>query len=198
MHRYDAATGESEINSTTWGTGIGAASGAILGQLIGRDSKSTAIGAAVGGAVGAGIGYSLDKQEADLRKELVNTGVQVQRNGNQIKLIMRDQIAFPTNQYQLQAGIMPALKSVANVLDRYSKTNLNISGFTDNTGSASYNMLLSRNRAQSVADYLNKKGVKATRIQVVGYGEENPVCNNGTADGRACNRRVEIILVSST
>ena len=194
MHSPDAATGEQKVNSTTWGATLGALSGAAIGQMAGKDTKSTLIGAAVGGAVGAGIGYSMDKQEQELRQELLNSGVQVQRKGNHIVLLMRDQIAFESGKDYLQPRIIPALNSVGKVLKRYPKTNVQVLGFTDSTGSRSFNMLLSKSRAQSVANQLASRGVKHNRIVVEGHGPDYALCPNTTTEGRACNRRVEINL----
>jgi outer membrane protein OmpA-like peptidoglycan-associated protein len=110
---------------------------------------------------------------------------------------MRDQIAFETGKDNLQPQIVPALNSVAKVLKRYPKTSLQISGFTDNVGGNAYNMLLSKSRAQSLADQLLRKGIASKRMKVSGFGPKYSACSNATAQGRACNRRVEISLYSS-
>ncbi|MBT8072380.1 MAG: OmpA family protein, partial [Xanthomonadales bacterium] len=71
-------------------------------------------------------------------------------------------------------------------------TKVEVAGHTDSQGSAEYNLGLSERRAQAVADYLIANGANAGNITVKGYGESNPVADNGTKEGRAANRRVEL------
>ena len=72
-----------------------------------------------------------------------------------------------------------------------------VSGHTDSTGSADYNLKLSRERAGSVAAYLQGQGVKQSRFEVMGLGSSNPIASNSTVDGRALNRRVEIKIIQN-
>jgi outer membrane protein OmpA-like peptidoglycan-associated protein len=74
----------------------------------------------------------------------------------------------------------------------YPENKWAIDGHTDNTGTAEFNRMLSHERAQAVAVYLYKKGIKPTNLYVNGYGEDIPIADNATADGRKQNRRVEI------
>ena len=150
------------------------------------------LGAVVGGATGGGIGYYMDQQEALLRQELEGTGVAVERVGDDIRLIMPGHITFQTNSYQIANNFYPVLGSVAKVLTKFDKTALSVDGFTDSTGSFEYNQTLSEKRAASVANTLTANGIAALRISTQGYGERYPVADNGTAAGRALNRRVEI------
>ena len=87
------------------------------------------------------------------------------------------------------------LNSVARVLKKYDNSTVLVSGHTDSTGSADYNLNLSRNRAQSVAAYLQGQGIKASRFEVMGLGSSNPIASNETASGREQNRRVEIKII---
>ena len=73
-----------------------------------------------------------------------------------------------------------------------------VAGFTDSTGSESYNQALSEKRAASVASYLKAKGILDARFEVVGFGESSPVADNSTAEGRSLNRRVELSLLPIT
>ena len=173
--RQNATTGESETNSATQGALIGAIAGAVAGAATGDDSKDrrkrALIGAAGGAAVGGGIGYYFDQQEAALREELMNSGVQVERLGE--------------NQ----------LRGVARILVEYPDTSLVIDGHTDSTGSESSNQILSERRAESVRAFLISQDVAAGRAIARGNGERYPLCDNNTSQGRACNRRVEIQIL---
>ncbi|MCP4596018.1 OmpA family protein [Neptuniibacter sp.] len=191
----DPYTGEQKVGNTAKGAGIGAAAGAVLGAAVsskGDRKKGILTGALVGGAVGGGIGYYMDQQEALLRQELQGTGVQVERVGDSIRLIMPGNITFALDSDQIAANFYPVLDSVVRVLVKFDKTELNVDGFTDSTGSFEYNQQLSERRAARVGDYLVNSGVDQLRINARGYGERYPVADNDTADGRAQNRRVEI------
>ncbi|WED21496.1 OmpA family protein [Vibrio sp. JC009] len=197
--RQNATTGEMETNSTTKGALIGAVSGAIIGVATGDNAKErrkgALIGAAAGGAAGAGIGYYFDQQEAALREELLNSGVQVRRVGeDQLVLIMENGIGFATDSHLLDSGIFNTLNGVAKILVEYPETQLVIKGHTDSTGSDSYNQTLSLKRAESVRSYLIGQNVAVNRLTSVGMGESSPICSNSTVQGRTCNRRVEISI----
>ena len=81
---------------------------------------------------------------------------------------------------------------MANVFEQYPNTTIAVEGFTDSTGSASYNERLSERRASSVANYIESLGVRGSRLDTIGYGESSPRATNSTASGRQLNRRVEI------
>ncbi len=181
--------------TATYGT-LGALAGAAAGALINHDNrgKGALIGAAVGGASGAGYGYYADKQEAELRRSMQGTGVQVQRQGDNIKLIMPGNITFATNSAEIASNFYAPLNNVANSLNQYNQSNVEIVGYTDNVGGYDYNMQLSQRRAQSVANYLTAQGVNGMRLSTRGAGPNNPVANNATPEGRAANRRVEVNL----
>ena len=186
-------TGQTQTAKSTWGTALGAATGALIGST--QSSKGALIGAAAGAAVGGGVGYYLDVQAAELRAELASTGVQVIETEDSIRLVMPGNITFKTDSADINSSFYPVLNSVAKVLNKYSNSTVMVSGHTDSTGSADYNLNLSKNRAQSVASYLQGQGVKASRFEVLGMGSSNPIASNSTADGRAQNRRTEIKIV---
>lgn len=194
--RYDATTGQLETNATTKGALVGALAGAAIGAATG-DSSDALKGAAIGGLVGAGGGYYLDKQEAALREQLQHSGVQVKRVGeNQLQLVMENGIGFSSGSYQLDSSIYSTLNGVAIILNQYPDTRLDIIGHTDSQGSESSNQTLSEQRAKSVGTYLTSQQVPSGRIANKGYGERYPLCSNETAQGRECNRRVEINILS--
>ncbi|OED80672.1 OmpA family protein [Vibrio crassostreae] len=194
--RQNATTGESEANSATQGALIGALAGAVAGAATGDSKdrgKRALIGAAGGAAVGGGIGYYFDRQEAALREELMNSGVQVERVGeNQLLLRLENGIGFDSGSYALESSIHNTLRGVARILVEYPDTSLVIQGHTD---SESTNQILSERRAESVRAFLISQDVAAGRAIARGNGERYPLCDNNTSQGRACNRRVEIQIL---
>ena len=140
----------------------------------------------------------MDVQEAKLREELQGTGVQVIREGDNIRLIMPGNITFPTDSYNLRSDFYPVLNSVGIVLAKYADTTLRVTGHTDNTGAKSYNQTLSEQRAQSVAAYLVTREVARQRMLVEGMGFSQPIADNGTTEGRAMNRRTELYILPKT
>lgn len=186
-------TGQSQVAKSTWGTAIGATTGALIGSR--NSSEGALVGALAGAAVGGGVGYYLDVQAAELRQELASTGVQVIESDDSIRLIMPGNITFRTDSADINSSFYPVLNSVAKVLKKYSNSTVMVSGHTDSTGSAEYNLALSKSRAQSVAAYLQGQGVKSSRFEVLGMGSSNPIASNADSAGRAQNRRVEIKII---
>ncbi|AUJ36408.1 OmpA family protein [Vibrio vulnificus] len=197
--RQNATTGESETNSATKGALIGAIAGAVAGAATGDKKdrgKRALIGAAGGAAIGDGVGYYFDQQEKALREALLNSGVQVERVGeNQLLLRLENGIGFSSSSYALDSSIHNTLKGVAQILVEYPDTSLVIDGFTDSTGNDASNQILSERRAESVRSFLISQNVAAGRAVARGNGERYPLCTNSTAEGRACNRRVEIQIL---
>src|SRR5690606_30462418 len=133
----------------------GAIGGVVCGLIGAAESGQRARNAGLGcGAIGAGVGAYMDAQEAELRQKLAGSGVQVQRNGDQLNLIMPGNVTFNTNEFTVRNQFYPVLDSVAQVLYKYGDTRLIVTGHTDSTGAADYNYNLSNRRATSVANYL--------------------------------------------
>lgn len=198
--RQNATTGETETNSATQGALMGAIAGVAIGLATGDDAKerrkNALIGAAGGAAVGGGVGYYFDQQEAALRKQLLDSGVQVERVGkNQLLLRLENGIGFNSSSYQLDPSIHNTLRGVARILVEYPDTSLVIDGYTDSTGGESSNQILSERRAEAVRNYLVQQGVAPGRAIARGNGERYPLCSNQSQQGRACNRRVEIQIL---
>nr|WP_202899719.1 glycine zipper domain-containing protein [Kordiimonas gwangyangensis] len=145
----DPYTGEKKVSNTAIGAAIGAAAGAVGGVIVGGSNKRKAalIGAGIGTVVGGGVGFYMDQQEKKLRQQLQGTGVQVVRDGDNIILNMPGNITFDTDSSVVKADFMDVLHSVSLVLDEYEKTYVDVMGHTDSTGSDSYNLQLSQNRA---------------------------------------------------
>ncbi len=190
-------TGEQQAGKAGVYGGIGAVSGAVIGAATSSKkdrTKGALIGAAVGGAAGGGYGYYVDTQEAKLRQTLQGTSVQVQRNGDNLTLIMPGNITFASNSADISSSFYPTLNSLVQVFKEFNKNGVDIVGHTDSTGSLQLNQDLSNRRAQSVASYLASNGVAASRISSYGAGPSQPIASNDTTAGRAQNRRVEINL----
>ncbi len=190
-------TGEREAGKAGVYGGVGAISGAVIGAATSSKkdrAKGALIGAAVGGAAAGGYGYYVDTQEAKLRQTLQGTGVQVQRDGDNLTLIMPGNITFASNSADISSSFYPTLNSLVLVFKEFNKNGIDIVGYTDSTGSLQLNQDLSNRRARSVAAYLEGNGVPASRISSYGAGPSQPIASNDTASGRALNRRVEINL----
>lgn len=185
------------------GGGGGAALGAGIGALIGG-GKGAGIGSAIGAAVGAGagtlIGNRMDKQAKQLEQQLQDAQVEQVQDQNglaAIKVTFPGGILFPTNGTTLSAGAQTELAQFANSLIQNPETNVQVYGFTDNTGSLAANTKVADGRALAVDRFLIDSGVSPTRVTYQGVPMANYVASNDTAAGRAQNRRVEIYITAS-
>ena len=184
---------------TQKGGAIGAAAGGVAGAVIGKQAGNTIlgaiIGAAVGGAAGAYIGHYMDKQAAEIEQDL--QGATVERVGEGIKITFNSGLLFDVNKATLRDASKAELAKLAQILNKYPDTNILVEGHTDNTGSEEYNLELSRQRAQSVENYLAGLNVNPTRFTIMGYGESQPIATNQTAEGRQQNRRVDLAIMAN-
>lgn len=178
---------------------IGGTAGAVLGGVIGDKAGNTAVGAilgaAVGGTAGAFIGDYMDKQAAELDQDL--EGAKVERVGEGIKVTFDSGILFDIDKATLRPASQTELQKMAGILNKYPDTDILLEGHTDATGSDEHNLTLSRERAQSVSNYLAGLGVTAKRFTIMGYGESQPIATNDTAEGRQLNRRVEVVIIAN-
>jgi outer membrane protein OmpA-like peptidoglycan-associated protein len=173
---------------------IGATTGAVLGNIIGDDTRSTVIGGVVGGVVGGVIGENMARQERELNRQLVGTGARITNTGSQLRVILPEDVTFPTGSSVVNSSFRPALREVARSLRAHPNSTVRVVGHTDNVGTMAYNQQLSIDRALSVARILISDGVPSTRITYSGRGFAEPITSNATAMGRAQNRRVEIVI----
>ncbi len=186
-------------NNTGTGVAVGAALGGILG--LSRDSDGVgeaALGAIIGGAIGGAIGNQLDKQAAELQRDLGGSGATVVNTGDRLIVTMPQDILFAVDSTTVQPGLRSDLATLAGSLNQYPNTTIDVVGHTDNTGAAGYNQNLSQRRAQAVTSILQSNGVSSGRLRSIGRGEDAPVASNLNESGRAQNRRVEIIIRPNT
>jgi len=193
--------------NTKQNAAVGATIGAIAGAVIGYQGDHSGgalrgglIGAAAGGALGAGVGIYMDKQQAAFNNQLAAEQrahqVEVERLQNEnLKITMNSEVSFDYNSTQLKPAFSSTLDKVADILNRYPRSSIRITGHTDNRGTASYNQQLSEQRAQAVKNYLGDRGVDPRRITAEGRGELQPRDSNETEAGRQLNRRVEMLVI---
>ena len=177
------------------GATAGGAAGAIIGNKVGSTAKGAIIGAAVGGVAGAVIGRRMDKQAEELAVEI--PGARVERAGEGIVVTFDSGLLFAYDSDAIQGQARDNLTNLAESLRKYSDTDVLIVGHTDATGGDAYNQKLSERRASSAAAFLASQGVTRTRLQTHGRGELEPIESNETTEGRAQNRRVEVVIVAN-
>lgn len=190
-------------NNKQKGAVIGATGGAVIGGIIGNNTKggNTALGAIIGGVVGGAaggyIGNRMDEQAKKIEQEI--PGAEVERVGEGINVTFDEAsgVYFDTEKYNINAKSQETLNKLVGIFKEYPKSNILVEGHTDDTGSDSYNLTLSKNRAQAVTSYLVNNGVSSGRFDTKWYGEAQPKYDNTTADGRAKNRRVELAIVAN-
>lgn len=177
----------------------GALAGGVIGGLVGaanggnNSTPEVLIGAGLGALAGGAIGGVLDRQAGELRQSL-GPDVGVVNTGNEIVVTMPQDILFATDSAALRPDLQSDLRTIAANLQRYPDSVVVVTGHTDLTGTAAHNQALSERRADAVAGVLISSGVPARRIQAVGAGQTQPIASNGSASGRAQNRRVEITI----
>jgi len=194
-------TGDDSREHTKQGALIGTMMGAAVG-LVSADNSDERPGkvvkaAIIGAGLGALAGTLLDRQEADLRRDLDNRDVQIVNTGDRLIVTLPQDILFATDSTAVRADLRRDLQALAGNLQAYPKSSVSIIGHTDNVGDASYNRDLSNRRAYSVESVLVDSGISNSRIQAFGRGEQDPLASNLTSEGRAQNRRVDVVIVSN-
>ncbi len=174
----------------------GAIAGAVVGGLLGAgESKQNAVkGAILGSAVGAVGGSILDQQERALKQQVTNPNIQIVNRGDHLAVLMPESALFATDSAAVSAAGQNDLYGIGRNLNQYPNSTIQVIGHTDSTGSQAYNMDLSQRRARSVAGILSASGVAQNRLATVGRGASQPIASNDTVQGRAQNRRVEILI----
>jgi len=180
------------------GAAIGAVVGAVVGHQMDHDSGKW-VGAVVGALAGAGVGSYMDNQQREFEQALAeeqrNNQLKIERMRDEtLKLSLDSEVSFDFGRADIKPAFEPSLDKLANVLLKYNRTVVHVVGHTDSTGSESYNQILSEQRAESVAGYLESRGVPYQRLRTEGRGESEPRASNDTEAGRQLNRRVEIYI----
>lgn len=189
-------------NKTQRGAVIGAAGGALLGAILGNnlgDGGNSEIGAvvgvAVGGAAGAIIGNQMDKQAKKIEEEIPGAEVKRVDEGIIVTFDENSGVYFDTNKSDVNAASQETLNKLVKILGEYPETNVVIVGHTDSSGSNAYNMNLSEKRAKSVTQFFVNQGLASNRFTTQWFGEEKPEYDNSTPEGRAKNRRVNVVII---
>jgi outer membrane protein OmpA-like peptidoglycan-associated protein len=190
-------------NNAQKGAVIGTAGGAILGAIIGNNAGKggkgeigAVIGGVVGGTAGVLIGNKMDKQAQKIEEEIPGAKVERIDDGILVTFDENSGVHFETEKYNITSTSEVMLTKLANILKEYPDTNVLVVGHTDSSGAAAYNMSLSERRANAVTTYFtSNKGLSSSRFTTTWFGEDQPIADNSTADGRAKNRRVNIAIV---
>nr|WP_314558345.1 OmpA family protein [uncultured Capnocytophaga sp.] len=189
-------------NKAQRGAVIGAAGGALLGAILGNNVGSgnnselgAVLGTVVGGAAGAVIGNQMDKQAKKIEEEIPGAEVKRIDDGIVVTFDENSGVYFDTAKHNINEKSRETLDKLVAILKEYPETNVVVAGHTDSQGKDAYNMGLSQRRAQAVTNYFTSKGLAASRFTTKWFGEQNPVADNNTAEGRAKNRRVNVVIV---
>lgn len=190
-------------NNKQKGAVIGSTGGAVIGGVVGNNTGDgnsalgAIIGGVVGGAAGAYIGNRMDKQAQEIEQEI--PGAEVERVGEGINVTFDENsgVYFDTEKYNINSRSRETLNKLAAILEEYPDSNVLVEGHTDSAGSESYNLTLSKNRAQAVTAFLVDEGLDRNRFDTKWFGEAQPKYDNDTEEGRAKNRRVELAIVAN-
>ncbi|HEV2080338.1 MAG TPA: OmpA family protein [Allosphingosinicella sp.] len=196
----DPETGQRRVDQRVIGGVLGTAGGYLLGDLLGgrRDRTEKIVGAGIGAIAGAAVGDYMERQRRELERRTAGTGVIVEQQGDELLLTAPAGITFPVNSAVIQPQFRATLDQVAQTMNAYPSTLIDVYGHTDPSGGDRINIPLSQQRAQAVASYLISRAVNPARIMTQGFGSSRPVADNSTEAGRAQNRRVEIRIAPAT
>lgn len=180
------------------GAAIGAVTGAVIGHQVSHGSGKW-VGAAAGALAGAGIGHYMDNQQRDFEQTLAyereQNQMEIERmRDDTLKLSLDSEVSFDFDSARIKPTFKPSLEKLADLLIKYDRSVVHVVGHTDSSGSAEYNQRLSKQRAQSVAQFLERQGVPYERLRTEGRGENEPRDTNATEAGRQLNRRVEVYV----
>jgi outer membrane protein OmpA-like peptidoglycan-associated protein len=170
--------------------------GPVLGNVNVR--RTAVIGAGIAPIQRSQVITYVDTQYHTIRQNLAGTGALVEKRGDQIVVSMPAEVTFAFDKSDIRPRFYRPLNALGASLQEFPATYVDVIGHTDSKGSDAYNMSLSQRRAVSVASYLNARAVSGSRISAEGRGEFEPIDTNATTQGRAANRRVEIILTPVT
>lgn len=136
----------------------------------------------------------IDHQYQDLEASLRGTGATVRRRGNDLIVALPADVTFAFDKSDIRPRFYGVLNAFAETLNAYPGTDVEVVGHTDSVGSDAYNLGLSERRGRAVADFLVESQTEPARLVVEAMGESEPIESNATVEGRAANRRVELIV----
>lgn len=204
FYGFNGCSATQNANNKQKGAVIGAAGGAILGAIIGNNTGKkgsggelgAVIGGVVGGTAGVLIGAKMDKQAQKIEEEIPGAVVERIDDGIVVTFDENSGVHFDTNKFNINSDSEVLLNKLARILMEYPDTKILVVGHTDSSGSDEYNMTLSKDRAYSVTNFFtNSKGLEKTRFTTNWYGEDQPIADNSTAEGRTKNRRVNLAIL---
>ncbi|MEQ1439567.1 OmpA family protein [Fontimonas sp. SYSU GA230001] len=181
------------------GAVIGAVAGAAIGNQVSHARGAPIVGAVVGAIAGGAVGGYMDRQQAELERQLAEETARrelqiVRLSDGSLKVGVASDVSFEVDSAQLMPAALNTYAKIAGVLRNYDRTVIHVVGHTDSTGSDEHNQSLSERRAAAVASYMAGQGVPGTRMRQEGRGKREPVASNSTAEGRRKNRRVDIVI----
>ncbi len=190
------------MTDTEKGALFGALGGAAIGAIASRKEKRTKgvlLGAVGGGIAGGAVGHYMDNQKKDFEKALAaerdSGAILVEKlANNSLRVTMTAQTSFDVDSATIKGGFHNSMDKIADIVNKYGKTTLDVIGHTDDTGSNQHNQALSERRAQAVAQYFLGRNIHKERLRMEGAGESQPRASNSNEQGRAQNRRVEIVI----
>ena len=179
---------------TAQGAGLGAVAGAVLASATGGKAGTGAVaGAAVGAIAGNLWSKRMEEKKRAMEQATAGTGIEVAKTAdNELKVNVPSDLSFAVGRADLSPSLRPVLDQFAQGLD--ATVQVRIVGHTDSSGSDAVNDPLSLERARTVRNYLEDRGLPSSRLMIEGRGSHQPVADNGSDAGRAKNRRVEIFL----
>lgn len=178
-----------ENNRMATGVAIGAAAGGTIASFSGVITAPA--GAMIGGIAGGAIADYLAKRD-DLFTDLDRGRMQIFKVGQEYMIVLPADAYFFQNSTHVNEAFYRSLDSVAEYIQKYETEVIKVAGYTDNVGNPTRNVALSRQQAQNILNYLWNKGLDTRMMYSIGYGEQFPVADNGSSDGRDANRRVQI------
>lgn len=181
------------------GAVIGAVVGGVIGNQVSHAKGAPIVGAVVGAIAGGSVGNYMDKQQAELDRQLAEEQARnelqiVRLSGDALKVGISSDVSFDIDSAQLKPDALNTYAKIASILSTYDKTVIHVVGHTDSTGSDAHNQGLSERRAQSVANYMIGQGLPGSRVRTEGRGEREPIASNATPESRTRNRRVDIVI----
>jgi chemotaxis protein MotB len=146
-----------------------------------------------------------DELNQQMSTEIAANELHIERLQNALRVTVNDQLLFPSGDWQMPADAQQSIAKIAKILAPMQQTKIAVNGYTDNVPigpglmrqGITSNLILSQKRAENVAQFMISQGVNPSLVSTQGFGDANPVASNDTADGRAQNRRVEIVLAGS-